>query len=55
MRGLVDSGHVEPRVKVVQVKETRGTGFLDCPAHVLTATTYHATESGINAWVSQKF
>lgn len=48
---LLTNGHIEARTKVTHVPETRGTGFLDCAAHVLTSTTYHATDAGLTAWV----
>lgn len=53
VRDLLANGYLEARTRTFDVKETRGTGFLDCPAHVLTSTTYHATDAGRAAWVAR--
>jgi hypothetical protein len=50
---LLADGHIEARIVTRSVPEERGTGFLDCAAHVLVSTTYHATEAGRVAWLAQ--
>ena len=52
--GLLADGYVEARTRTYQAPETRGSGFLDCPAHVLTSTTYHATDAGRSAWIERR-
>jgi hypothetical protein len=52
VRFLLTAGYIEARTRTTNIPEERGTGFFDCPAHVLTATTYHATDAGRAAWTN---